>query len=265
MKSLSPWHTNAAVCASAFIKPAEIRQSSPRTDLDENTAKRFPCEAIAITIIFQKQEHMTQPTKKLSASDSEEHMLGHGFYNKHSHEQAKANTYGLPLIVEAISRIDLAQIGAGTKFAFANENCDRPDQNARCQSRRNDDSNFRYAHRFADKRLEHTLSNGSLFARQLSGRREQRVLFRERYLHLSADLSAEPHRIRLFGDHGTLAQQEAVQYPKRNLVGTRDRAGARDLGSTSESRLARVFTIPRAGNATISSAHHCWQRSGRGR
>src|SRR5882724_9365680 len=117
MKSLSPWHTNAAVCASAFIKPAEIRQSSPRTDLDENTAKRFPCEAIAITFIFQKQEHMTQPTKKLSASDSEEHMLGHGFYNKHSHEQAKASTYGLPLIVEAINRIDLAQIGAEFRIA----------------------------------------------------------------------------------------------------------------------------------------------------
>ncbi len=38
-------------------------------------------------------------------------MLGHGFYNKHSHEQAKANTYALPLIVEAINRIDLGQIG----------------------------------------------------------------------------------------------------------------------------------------------------------
>jgi hypothetical protein len=27
MKSLSPWHTNAAVCAPAFIKPAATRQS----------------------------------------------------------------------------------------------------------------------------------------------------------------------------------------------------------------------------------------------
>ncbi len=49
---------------------------------------------------------MTQSTEKVSASDGEEHMLGHGFYNKHSHEQAKANTYALPLIVEAINRID---------------------------------------------------------------------------------------------------------------------------------------------------------------
>jgi hypothetical protein len=55
---------------------------------------------------------MTQSTEKLSASHSEEHMLGHGFYNKHSHEQAKANTYALSLIVEAFTRIDFAQIGS---------------------------------------------------------------------------------------------------------------------------------------------------------
>ena len=42
---------------------------------------------------------------------SEEHMLGHGFYNKHSHTQGKANTYGLPLIVEAINQIALDQVG----------------------------------------------------------------------------------------------------------------------------------------------------------
>jgi hypothetical protein len=65
----------------------------------------------------EKQEHMTQPTKKLSASHSEEHMLGHGFYNKHSHEQAKANTYALSLIVEAITRIDFAQIGSEFRIA----------------------------------------------------------------------------------------------------------------------------------------------------
>jgi hypothetical protein len=78
---------------------------------------RFPCEAIAIIITFQKQEHMTQSTEKLSGSHSEEHMLGHSFYNKHSHEQAKANTYALPLIVEAIARIDLAQIGSEFRIA----------------------------------------------------------------------------------------------------------------------------------------------------
>ena len=60
---------------------------------------------------------MTQSTEKISPSDSEEHMLGHGFYNKHSHEQAKANMYALPLIVEAINRIDLAQIGGEFRIA----------------------------------------------------------------------------------------------------------------------------------------------------
>ena len=60
---------------------------------------------------------MAQSTNKLSASHSEEHMLGHGFYNKHSHEQAKANTYALPLIVEAINRIDLGQIGSEFRIA----------------------------------------------------------------------------------------------------------------------------------------------------
>ncbi len=50
-------------------------------------------------------------------SRGEEHMLGHGFYNRHSHEQAKANTYGLPLIVEAINRIDLGQIGGEFRIA----------------------------------------------------------------------------------------------------------------------------------------------------
>lgn len=53
----------------------------------------------------------------LPSSDNEEHMLGHGFYNKHSHAQGEANTYGLPLIIEAINQIDLGQIG--TEFRIA--------------------------------------------------------------------------------------------------------------------------------------------------
>ena len=44
-------------------------------------------------------------------------MLGHGFYNKHSHEQGKANTRALPLIVEAINRIDAGQIGREFRIA----------------------------------------------------------------------------------------------------------------------------------------------------
>ncbi len=44
-------------------------------------------------------------------------MLGHGFYNKHSHEQGKANAYALPLIPEAIANIDLDQIGDEFRIA----------------------------------------------------------------------------------------------------------------------------------------------------
>jgi hypothetical protein len=51
---------------------------------------------------------MNQPNPILSSRD-EEHMLGHGFYNKHSHEQRKANTYGLPLFVDAVKAIDLSR------------------------------------------------------------------------------------------------------------------------------------------------------------
>ena len=60
---------------------------------------------------------MSQSPENVSVSHSQEHMLGHGFYNKNSHEQAKANTYGLPLIVEAVDRIDLAQIGSEFRIA----------------------------------------------------------------------------------------------------------------------------------------------------
>jgi hypothetical protein len=53
------------------------------------------------------RDSMDQPDKTSPTPRGEEHMLGHGFYNKHSHEQGKANTYGLPLIIEAINQIDL--------------------------------------------------------------------------------------------------------------------------------------------------------------
>jgi hypothetical protein len=59
---------------------------------------------------------MNPPNPTLS-SHNEEHMLGHGFYNKHSHEQGKANTYGLPLLVEAVSGIDFGQIGDEFRIA----------------------------------------------------------------------------------------------------------------------------------------------------
>jgi len=59
--------------------------------------------------------NMNQPV--LPSSSNDEHMLGHGFYNKHSHEQGKANTCGLPLIIEAINRIDLQRIGSEFRIA----------------------------------------------------------------------------------------------------------------------------------------------------
>jgi len=118
---------------------------------------------------------MTQSTEKLSASHSEEHMLGHGFYNKHSHEQAKANTYALSLIVEAITRIDFAQIGSEFRIAdygsaqgknslLSMKTAIAQTRGARCQIQRNSNSDRRYAYGFANQRLEHALSNGSLFA-----------------------------------------------------------------------------------------------------
>jgi hypothetical protein len=60
---------------------------------------------------------MNKPNPNSPGSRDEEHMLGHGFYNKHSHEQGEANTYGLPLIVEAINEIDLGQIGSEFRIA----------------------------------------------------------------------------------------------------------------------------------------------------
>jgi hypothetical protein len=87
---------------------------------DENTASTF-CVLLAKPLqsssFSEHKKYMTLSTDKLSASHSEEHMLGHGFYNKHSHEQAKANTYALPLIVEATNRIDLGQIGSEFRIA----------------------------------------------------------------------------------------------------------------------------------------------------
>lgn len=60
---------------------------------------------------------MNPSGSNLSGARDEEHMLGHGFYNKNSHEQGKANTYGLPLLLEAIDKIDLAKIGDEFRIA----------------------------------------------------------------------------------------------------------------------------------------------------
>ena len=68
-----------------------------------------------------RRKTMNKPAGDLSRPRSEEHMLGHGFYNKHSHEQGKANSYALPLIPEAIGKIDLEQIGS--EFRIADYGC----------------------------------------------------------------------------------------------------------------------------------------------
>jgi SAM dependent carboxyl methyltransferase len=67
-----------------------------------------------IVCFSMRTDLMVQPNP---VSRSEEHMLGHGFYNKHSHEQRKANAFTLPLIAEAINQINLDQIGDEFRIA----------------------------------------------------------------------------------------------------------------------------------------------------
>jgi SAM dependent carboxyl methyltransferase len=107
---------NAVVRAQAFIKPRGIRQSYSREPSGREDTKRGLLAKPLGPSSFPTK-HMTQPTENLSESRSDEHMLGHGFYNKNSHEQGKANTYALPLIVEAVNRVDLGQIGSEFRIA----------------------------------------------------------------------------------------------------------------------------------------------------
>jgi salicylate 1-O-methyltransferase len=51
------------------------------------------------------------------AAPSAEHMLGHGFYNKHAEAQGAANRFGLALIEQAIARVDLARAGGVVRIA----------------------------------------------------------------------------------------------------------------------------------------------------
>jgi hypothetical protein len=73
--------------------------------LAEQFQSSFVCHGQSLLTLLpnsfpKKEDQMNQPNLNTVSRD-EEHMLDHGFYNKHSHEQGKANTYGLPLIVEA--------------------------------------------------------------------------------------------------------------------------------------------------------------------
>ena len=82
---------------------------------------------------------MNQPSRGSLTPRSEEHMLGHGFYNKHSHEQGKANAYGLPLIPEALGKIDLDQTGGEFRIAdygsAQGENSPKPTRETRALPR----------------------------------------------------------------------------------------------------------------------------------
>ncbi len=54
-------------------------------------------------------EKRVNPGSMISSGQSQGHMLGHGFYNKHSQEQGMVNRYCLPLLADAVNAIDLAQ------------------------------------------------------------------------------------------------------------------------------------------------------------
>lgn len=65
---------------------------------------------------------MSEPQKSAppgtaGAESSPEHMLGHGFYNKHSQEQGAANRYSLPHLVEAVNAIDPGQTPGHIRIA----------------------------------------------------------------------------------------------------------------------------------------------------
>ena len=153
---------------------------------------------------------MTQSKENQSASHGEEHMLGHGFYNKHSHEQGKANTYALPLIVEGIHRVDLKQIGSEFRIAdygsAQGQNSLLPMKTAIARIRA---LAAKFGRATTPISITHTdlptndwttLFQTVLFSPDsyLVGERAV-FLFRQRHLGLPADFSAEPHRVWLFG------------------------------------------------------------------
>jgi hypothetical protein len=58
------------------------------------------------------EEQMTAP-----AQPSQEHMLGHGFYNKHAQAQGAANELGLHLIRQAVDAIDVKRTAENFRIA----------------------------------------------------------------------------------------------------------------------------------------------------
>ncbi|HUK50134.1 MAG TPA: hypothetical protein VLV18_03785 [Terriglobales bacterium] len=49
-------------------------------------------------------------SQRANSPDTEEHMLGHGYYNKNSHAQNQANAYALPLLVESVNEVELDRV-----------------------------------------------------------------------------------------------------------------------------------------------------------
>jgi len=176
---------------------------------------------------------MNQPNPILSSRD-EEYMLGHGFYNKHSHEQGKANTYGLPLLVDAVKAIDFGQIGDEFRIAdfgsAQGQNSLLPIKTAIAQIKALRAASARKAIPISVTHTDlltndwTTLFQTVFFSPEsyLAGQRDV-ILFRQRHLILSPNFPAKPPRAWLFRNHDALAQPQAVQYSERNLVRARDR------------------------------------------
>jgi len=183
-------------------------------------------------------------------------MLGHGFYNKHSHEQGKANTYGLPLLVEAVNGIDLGQIGDEFRIAdfgsAQGQNSLLPIKTATAQIKARTAASGRTAipisvtHTDLPTNDWTTLFQTVFFSPEsyLAGVRDVFCFASGTSIYRQI-FPAKPHRARLFRNHDALAQPQAVQYPERNLVRARDWKRSRYLGKTGESRLERVFAISR--------------------
>jgi hypothetical protein len=99
MKSLSPWHTNAAVCAQAFIKLAKIRQLA---------------KAFGVNLLDER----VQGEKTANTFCLRSHCNHHHFRKKHSHEQANqrrvdcrsSNTAATVLLFAAKTRYMSVQI-----------------------------------------------------------------------------------------------------------------------------------------------------------
>ena len=147
----------------------------------------------------------------LPSSSDEEHMLGHGFYNKHSHEQGKTNTYGLPLIIEGINQIDLE--GIGSEFRIADygsaqgQNSLLPMKTAIAQIKElvaktgRTEIPISVTHTDLPTNDWTTLFQIVLSSPESYLANQSNVFCFASGTSIYRQISTEPHRIRLFGDH----------------------------------------------------------------